>query len=100
MCGAALSTPTQIKSGRCGKCPSSADPELVDALRSWRKDRSTQASVPAFVVFSDATLLAIAERKPADVAALLAIPGIGRAKLDAYGSDVLEIVGRAGVKSS
>jgi DNA helicase-2/ATP-dependent DNA helicase PcrA len=100
VCGAALSTPTQIKSGRCGKCPSSADPELVDALRSWRKDRSTQASVPAFVVFSDATLLAIAERKPADVAALLAIPGIGRAKLDAYGSDVLEIVGRAGVKSS
>jgi DNA helicase-2/ATP-dependent DNA helicase PcrA len=95
VCGSALSTATQIKSGRCGKCPSSADPELVDALRTWRKDRSTQASVPAFVVFSDATLLAIAERKPADGAALLAIPGIGRAKLDAYGSDVLAIVGRA-----
>jgi DNA helicase-2/ATP-dependent DNA helicase PcrA len=73
---------------------------LVDALRAWRKDRSSQASVPAFVVFSDATLLAIAERKPADNAALLAIPGIGRAKLDAYGTDVLQIVGRAAGKDS
>ena len=41
--------------------------------------------MPAFVVFSDATLLAIAERRPTDNAALLSIPGIGRAKLDAYG---------------
>jgi len=98
VCGSVLSAATQIKSGRCAKCPSNADPELVDALRAWRKDRSTQASVPAFVVFSDATLLAIAERKPADQAALLSIPGIGRSKLDAYGSDVLAIVGRAGVK--
>ena len=50
-------------------------PELVDALRTWRKARSTEASVPAFVVFSDATLLAIAERRPTDNAALLSIPG-------------------------
>ena len=48
--------------------------------------------MPAFVVFSDATLLAIAERRPTDDAALLAIPGIGRTKLDAYGADVIEIV--------
>ena len=100
VCGSALVTAAQVKSGRCVKCPSNADPGLVDALRSWRKDRSAQASVPAFVIFSDATLLAIAERKPADNAALLAIPGIGRAKLDAYGSDVLQIVGRAGLKDS
>ena len=59
---------------------------------TWRKARSTEASVPAFVVFSDATLLAIAERRPTDNAALLSIPGIGRAKLDRYGQDVLEIV--------
>jgi DNA helicase-2/ATP-dependent DNA helicase PcrA len=78
--------------GRCATCPSSADPELVDALRTWRKTRSTEASVPAFVVFSDATLLAIAERRPTDNAALLSIPGIGRAKLDAYGQDVISIV--------
>jgi len=44
------------------------------------------------VVFSDATLLAIAERRPTDDAALLAIPGIGRSKLDSYGQDVIAIV--------
>ncbi len=98
VCGSALLTTAQIKAGRCASCPSNADPDLVQALRAWRKDRSAQSSVPAFVVFSDATLLAIAERKPADNAALLAIPGIGRAKLDAYGSDVLEIVGRVGMR--
>ena len=85
ICGGRLLTPAQVKIGRCANCPSTADPELVDALRTWRKPRSTEASVPAFVVFSDATLLAIAERRPTDNAALLAIPGIGRAKLDAYG---------------
>ena len=92
ICGGRLLTPAQVKIGRCANCPSSADPELVDALRTWRKSRSAEASVPAFVVFSDATLLAIAERRPTDNAALLAIPGIGRAKLDAYGSDVIGIV--------
>ena len=92
LCGGRLLTPAQVKIGRCANCPSSADPELVDALRAWRKTRSTEASVPAFVVFSDATLLAIAERRPTDNAALLSIPGIGRAKLDAYGRDVIGIV--------
>ena len=94
LCGGRLLTPAQVKIGRCASCPSSADPELVDALRIWRKTRSTEASVPAFVVFSDATLLAIAERRPTDQAALLSIPGIGRAKLDAYGQDVIGIVSR------
>ena len=93
-CGGKLETPTEIKIGRCSRCPSTADPELVDALRTWRKSRSAQASVPAFVVFSDATLLAIAERRPTDDAALLAIPGIGRSKLDAYGPEVIGIVTR------
>jgi DNA helicase-2/ATP-dependent DNA helicase PcrA len=92
LCGGRLLTPAQVKIGRCVDCPSSADPELVDALRLWRKSRSTEASVPAFVIFSDATLLAIAERRPTDNAALLSIPGIGRAKLDAYGPDVIGIV--------
>jgi len=94
ICGGRLLTPAQVKIGRCADCPSSADPDLVDALRTWRKARSSEASVPAFVVFSDATLLAIAERRPTDNAALLSIPGIGRAKLDAYGQDVIGIVSR------
>ncbi len=92
ICGSRLTTPAAVKAGRCERCPSSADPALVDALRAWRKNRSAEASVPAYVVFSDATLLAIAERRPTDDAALLAIPGIGRAKLDSFGEDVLKIV--------
>ena len=92
LCGGPLSTPAELKIGRCQNCPSTADPELVDALRSWRKEASSHASVPAYVVLSDATLLAIAERRPTDDAALLAIPGIGRTKLDSYGADVIEIV--------
>ncbi len=92
LCGGPLSTPTELKIGRCQNCPSTADPDLVDALRTWRKATSSEASVPAFVVFSDATLLAIAERRPTDDAALLAIPGIGRTKLDSYGAEVIGIV--------
>lgn len=92
LCGGPLSSPTELKIGRCENCPSTADPELVDALRTWRKATSSEASVPAYVVFSDATLLAIAERRPSDNAALLAIPGIGRTKLDAYGAEVIGIV--------
>jgi DNA helicase-2/ATP-dependent DNA helicase PcrA len=94
ICGGPLTTPAEIKTARCGNCPSNADPALVEELKTWRKTRAKEASVPAFVVFSDATLLAIAERRPADDAALLAIPGIGRSKLDRFGADVLAIVAR------
>lgn len=95
-CRKPLQDQTEIILGRCRSCPSSADRSLVDALHAWRQQRSAQASVPAFVVFSDATLLSIAERRPATEQALLAIPGVGRAKLDAYGEDVLDIVARIG----
>ncbi len=92
ICGGPLTTPAEIKAARCSTCPSTADPELVEALRTWRRQRSSQASVPAFVVFTDATLMAIAERRPTDDVALLAIPGIGRSKLERYGRDVIAIV--------
>ncbi len=92
ICGGRLSTPAEIKIGRCSNCPSTADPDLVDALRTWRRQRSLDDEVPAYVVFSDATLVAIAERRPTDDDALLAIPGIGRSKLDHYGRDVIALV--------
>jgi DNA helicase-2/ATP-dependent DNA helicase PcrA len=49
-------------------------------------------SVPAYVVFTDATLTAIAQDKPTNERALAAIPGIGRAKLDRYSKAVIELV--------
>lgn len=94
ICGGLLSTPAEIKAGKCSSCPTNADPAMVEELKAWRKESATQASVPAFVVFSDATLMAIAERRPPDASALLAIPGIGRTKLDTYGQEVLSIVAK------
>jgi len=48
--------------------------------------------VPAFVVFTDATLTAIAEKVPTDVGALARINGVGPAKLERYGTDVLDLL--------
>ena len=94
-CGKPLGTPAERKKGRCAGCPTSYDEELFEQLRTWRKARADEDSVPAFVVFTDATLELIAEVKPADEQALLRINGIGRAKLDRYGSAVLEVLAAA-----
>jgi DNA helicase II / ATP-dependent DNA helicase PcrA len=51
--------------------------------------------VPAYVVFTDLTLQAIAEAKPADTQALLRINGVGQAKLTKYGDEVLALVAAA-----
>ena len=81
------------KVGRCESCPATYDEELFERLRAWRVDRAGEEKVPAYVVFTDLTLQAIAEVKPADTQALLRISGIGKTKLDKYGTDVLEIIG-------
>ncbi len=80
------------KTGRCADCPASYDEELFERLREWRKARAAEESVPAFVVFTDATLQLIAEHKPRTEQALLKVNGIGRAKLERYGEDVLSLV--------
>ncbi len=80
------------EAGRCGDCPASYDEELFERLRVWRKERADQESVPAFVVFTDATLQLIAEQRPTSSAALLRISGVGPAKLERYGEGVLEVV--------
>jgi len=70
---------------------SGADAQLFEALRTWRRDTARAADVPPYVVFSDATLAAIAQSKPQDFVALGRVPGIGEAKLKRYGADVLAI---------
>ena len=72
--------------------PDGADAELFGRLRAWRSARAEAQRVPAYVVFTDATLAELAVRQPADVPALVAVPGIGQSKLDRYGEDVLAIV--------
>ena len=92
-CGRPLATGAEKKRGRCSDCPASYDEELFERLREWRKERAGEESVPAFVVFTDATLQLIAEHKPRTPQALLKISGIGQSKLDRYGEDVLTVVG-------
>jgi DNA helicase-2/ATP-dependent DNA helicase PcrA len=78
--------------GGGAELPEGADPELFARLRGWRAARAEAQKVPAYVVFTDATLAALAVRRPADEAGLVAVPGIGQTKLDRYGEDVLAIV--------
>jgi DNA helicase II / ATP-dependent DNA helicase PcrA len=66
--------------------------ELFERLRAWRSQAAQSASVPAYVVFTDATLQAIAETRPGSLRELSALPGIGARKLDLYGEDVLAAV--------
>ncbi|WP_309232894.1 ATP-dependent DNA helicase UvrD2 [Blastococcus sp. TML/C7B] len=66
--------------------------ELFERLRAWRSSAAQAQSVPAYVVFTDATLQAIAETRPANLRELSALPGIGSRKLELYGEDVLAAV--------
>ena len=91
-CGRPLTTPAERKKGRCVGCPVSYDEALFDRLKAWRLERAGEDKVPAYVVFTDATLELIAEVKPADEQALLGINGIGRSKLEKYGEAVLDLL--------
>ncbi len=96
VCGKVLSGAVARKLGRCEDCPSNRDEELFERLREWRLVTSKERSQPAFVVFTDATLSAIAEAKPRSVAELVAIPGVGQRKLDEFGAAVLALVAESG----
>src|SRR5262249_29934100 len=71
-----------------------ADRTLFDALRTWRTQRAKAAGVPAYVIFDDKTLVAVATRRPRDPVALRSVPGIGPVKSERFAGEVLEIVGR------
>jgi DNA helicase-2/ATP-dependent DNA helicase PcrA len=66
-----------------------ADDPTFDALRAWRLARAREDAVPAYVVFPDRTLVEIASRRPRTLGELAEISGVGPAKLERYGGDVL-----------
>jgi DNA helicase-2/ATP-dependent DNA helicase PcrA len=68
------------------------DDPLYAALKRWRLQRATADDLPAYVVFHNSTLAAIAGCKPRDLSELGSVAGVGPAKLDRYGSDVLRVV--------
>ena len=67
-----------------------ADQGLLAALKAWRMNEARAQGVPPYVVFHDATLVAIAATKPRDLEALARIPGIGARKLERYGAALLD----------
>lgn len=92
ICNKDLTTPAAIMLRRCETCAGDVDEDLLLRLKAWRTDIARELKMPPYIVFSDNTLVAIAEMRPADDAALIAIPGIGARKLEQYGADVLELV--------
>jgi ATP-dependent DNA helicase RecQ len=72
-----------------------ADQPLFEKLREFRKEIADELNLPPYVIFHDATLMQMAEERPATEAALLAINGVGEAKMRRYGSAFLEVIAAA-----
>ncbi|MEU9866138.1 ATP-dependent DNA helicase UvrD2 [Streptomyces sp. NPDC047971] len=91
VCGATLTEAGEMKLMRCEDCPSDMDEALYERLRDWRADQAKELGQPAYCVFTDKTLMAIAERMPSTDGELAGIAGVGVRKLDRFGADVLAI---------
>jgi ATP-dependent DNA helicase RecQ len=97
---ASVSTPADRKakgagSGATKPAPIALDDagqQRYDALKAWRAEVARSHNLPAYVIFHDATLAAIAQAEPQDLEALQGIAGIGAKKLQAYGDEVLRVV--------
>ena len=70
----------------------SYDQDLFTRLRDWRKKIATERGVPAYVIFHDSTLQAIANEKPTSTSALSKIAGLGERKLITYGDQILAVI--------
>ncbi len=84
------------KAARSGASPAAAQLDApaqtrYAALKAWRGEVAREHNLPAYVIFHDATLLAIAGRAPATTADLQGISGIGASKLEKYGDEVLRV---------
>lgn len=92
VCSNTLTDVTERKLGRCVDCPSTYDEALLERMRDWRRRTAQEQKVPAYVIFTDATLQAIAEQEPNSVSRLSSVSGVGAVKLDRYGEAVLALV--------
>ncbi len=76
-----------------GEEPMAVDSGLLLKLKTFRRDEAQRKKVPAYVIFPDKTLMALAESRPSDLDAMAIIPGIGPKKLATYGEALLELLG-------
>ncbi|GAA0607231.1 ATP-dependent DNA helicase UvrD2 [Streptomyces crystallinus] len=91
VCGKTLTEAGEMKLMRCEDCPSDMDEGLYERLRDWRAGQASRLGQPPYCVFTDKTLMAIAEAVPASGGELAVISGVGARKLDRFGTDVLAI---------
>ncbi|WP_409238110.1 ATP-dependent DNA helicase UvrD2 [Streptomyces sp. PA5.6] len=91
VCGRTLTEAGEMKLMRCEDCPSDMDEGLYERLREWRSGQARQLGQPAYCVFTDKTLIAIAEAVPEDEGELARIPGVGVRKFHRFGAEVLAI---------
>ena len=81
-------------SGLLAPAHAEADEALVEALKTWRSRTAADNGVPAYLVFHDRHLEAIAGRRPRTTRELASCPGVGPTKLDRYGDDILDLIER------
>ncbi|MGP3970330.1 ATP-dependent DNA helicase UvrD2 [Streptomyces sp. 6N223] len=91
VCGKTLTEAVEVKLRRCEDCPSTMDEGLYERLREWRLERARDLSRPAYAVFTDVTLMAIAEDVPGREEELARISGVGPHKLRQFGPEVLAL---------
>jgi ATP-dependent DNA helicase RecQ len=75
---------------------STAQQQALAALKAWRAGVAKEHNLPAFIIFHDSTLHALAQRQPQTLADLQGVPGVGQKKREAYGPQVLEVLAGLG----
>ncbi|CAM5253013.1 ATP-dependent DNA helicase UvrD2 [Streptomyces californicus] len=91
VCGRTLTDAGEMKLMRCEDCPSDMDEGLYERLHDWRAAQAALLGQPDFCVFTEKTLMAIAEAVPSTEGELVVIAGVGNRKLNRFGTDVLAI---------
>jgi ATP-dependent DNA helicase RecQ len=82
----------RVRKSAAAESVDAGDRDLFEALRTWRAEQAREQGVPAYIVFGDATLRAIAAQRPASQSDLDGITGIGAKKREAYGDGILTVV--------
>ena len=89
-------TATKAKSGRCGNKeewnPSEETRLLFEALRAWRLEEARRLEQPAYCIFWDSALKAIAQAKPGTIEEMRRIDRIGNGRIEKYGEALLEVI--------
>jgi ATP-dependent DNA helicase UvrD/PcrA len=91
-CGRSLTEAAERKIGRHLDCPATFDDQTMAMLREWRRQEAADQQLPAYCVFTDATLIAIAEARPRSLRELIKVQGLGPTKADRYGGHLLAII--------